>query len=231
MFKLFLGATLALLLASGDVLAQRGHGGGRDGGGRVGGYRGGFDRGGFYGDRGFYGRGFYGGFYGPGWGWGGWGWPYYGYGLGYGYPYYSGYSYPNYYGSYPETYVIPGVTYDNTVVPSSASSNTIAPYSSNSTTQGDSSLSPPASPPAPLANQAMVTMLVPKGGQVSVNGKLIPAKSDGKVVFTTAQLDPGRTYVLDVRARWREGNQDQSYTIPLRVEAGDNMTMDLTNIH
>jgi hypothetical protein len=109
---LVLAGMLAIAVPSG-AFAQRGGGHGGGGGHAVagGGFRGGAVAGGFRGGavgggfRGGYGGGYYGGyrggFYGGyrgGWGFGlGFGYPYYGYGYGYGYPYYG---YPGYYG-YP----------------------------------------------------------------------------------------------------------------------------------
>jgi hypothetical protein len=37
--------------------------------------------------------------------------------------------------------------------------------------------------------------------------------------------------VLNIKARWAEGEKEKSYTIPLRMEAGDNVTVDLTKLN
>jgi hypothetical protein len=229
MYKSVLAAAFAILFAGGDALAQHGGGHGGGGGGRGGagggGFRGGYG-GGYRGGYGGYGRGFYGGYGGWGYGGYGWGYPLYlgGYGYGY-YPYDGGY-YP-YYDS--------GFSYDTT------SGGAIIPYSSvyppaatatidpNST--GSSSFSPPASPPATLAPaSATVAVIVPQGGQVWFNGELNPPRNGSKWIFTSKDLDRGKTYVLEIKARWNDGVNDQSYKIPLRMEAGDNMTVDLTKI-
>jgi uncharacterized protein (TIGR03000 family) len=229
MFKPILGATLALLISTGDLYAQRGgHGGG--GGARIsgGGYRGGYGGySGYRGGYGGYGRGIYGGY---GWGLG---YPYYGYGYGLGgyglgydyYPYYS----PNYSG-YP-------------VLDASATPQAIVPYSSGYTpavdpTTGPSTspaqpenIPPPSAPPATAArSMATVAVIVPEGGKVWFNDSLNPPKTGSKWVFTSEKLEPGKTFVLNIKARWEEGGKDRSYNIPLRIEAGDNMTVDLTRI-
>jgi hypothetical protein len=226
MFKYILGATLALLLTTGDIYAQRG---GRGGGGGFGGGRGG------YGGYGGYGRGFYGGY--GGWGYG-WGYPGYGYGYGlggYGYPYYGGYSYP-YYGGYSD----PGTTY----IPSSYSTpdTPIAPYPPtytppiNSTDPHSPTIietgatSSGTSGAAYGPGLAKVTVIVPPEGQVWFNDSLNPPKNGSKWVYVSDKLDVGKTYVLNIKARWNENGQDKSYSIPLRMEAGDNLTMDLTKM-
>lgn len=243
MFKHILAAMLALLISSNDSYAQHGgHGGGGHGGavhGGGGGYRGGYGgyRGG-YGGYGGYGRGFYGGY--GGWGYGGLGWGYggYGYGLGgYGYPSYGGYYYPNY--GYPDA--------GTAIVP-----DTTVPYTSGYTPSSNVPADPPITPiieayaqtrlngpvssdirPASFATTsapAVVAVIVPKEGQVWFNDQLNPPKTGTRWVFSTENLQPGKTYVVNVKARWKDGEQDRSYNIPLRVEAGDNMTVDLTNM-
>lgn len=255
MFKYILGATLAVLLPTGSIYAQRGgggHGGGGGGGAHFGGggYRGGYGgyggyRGG-YGGYGGYGRGFYGGY--GGYGFGGLG--YYGYGLGgygyglggYGYGV-GGYGYPSYdypysynggytdFGSYGTPSVI---TPSTTVVPYSSSYtpplNQSDPHSPTIIETGATSSGIPVTSTATVANPAKVAVLVPQGGKVWFNDTLNPPKAGEKWVFTTDKLDPGKTYILNIKANWNEGGQDKSYSIPLRVEAGDNMTMDLTRI-
>jgi hypothetical protein len=36
--------------------------------------------------------------------------------------------------------------------------------------------------------------------------------------------------MLNIKARWEEGGKDRSYSIPLRIESGDNMTVDFTKM-
>jgi hypothetical protein len=224
-YKHLLIVAAAILMTVGDVSAQRGGGRGGGGGGRVGGggMRGG-NEGGLRGGYGGYGRGVYGGY--GGYGFGGLGYPYYGlgYGLGYSYPYYYN-TYPTY-GAYNGGYGSAG--FERT------SGAAIIPYSSvypPASLTGPSNFSPPASPPATLTPAtATVAVIVPKGGQVWFNESLSPPKNGSKWVFTSENLDPDKTYLLEIKARWNDGESDQSYKIPLRMEAGDNMTMDLTKI-
>jgi hypothetical protein len=158
----------------------------------------------------------------------------FGYGLGgYGYPYYGGggYSYPYYDysdGSYYGTYGVPDTT---TVLPYS-SGYTPAVSDPHAPTTIETGYGTPisangTSSPAP----ATVAVIVPQGGQVWFNDTLSPSKTGSKYVFKSDKLDPGKTHILNIKARWQDASgQDRSYSIPLRMEAGDNTTMDLTKI-
>jgi uncharacterized protein (TIGR03000 family) len=252
MYKSLLAATFGILFAGGSALAQNGGGHGGGGGGGRGG--GGAVRGGYYGGGygGGYGRGGYGRGYG-GYGYGGFGFfPFYGgygYGLGgLGYGGYGGYGgdyYPytggsTYYPAYDSTSVVaPYATSGSALVPyssvyppagSSEGPLTIAPADSAS------NIAPPASPPATLpptlaASTATIAVVVPMGGHVWFNGSMNPPSDNGsKWKFTTQKLDPGKTYVLEIKATWNDGVSDHSYNVPLRVQAGDNMTVDMTRI-
>jgi uncharacterized protein (TIGR03000 family) len=221
MFKHFVSAALALLLAAGSVSAQRGGGGhGGGGGGGHGGYSG-YGHGG-YGGYG-YGRGFYGAY-------------------GFGYPFYG---YPYYGGGY---YDLGGLGYSTVGGYGSGGYGTyggaaIIPYSSNYTPAPSGSIDPtilpslpvPLSPPsaptstALTAGTATVTVVVPEGAQVWFDNTLTPAKGT-KWVYTSPKLEPSKTYTVNVKARWAEGGQDKAYDIPLRIVSGDNMTMDLSKI-
>jgi uncharacterized protein (TIGR03000 family) len=244
MFKHVLSATLALFLSTGTIYAQHGHSGGHSGGGGGGhgswsgggGYRGGYGGyGGYgrgYGGYGGYGRGYYGGY-------GGWGYPFYGFGYGlggyglggYGGGYYGGSSYPYYDysdGSYYGTYGAPDTT---TVLPYSsgytpALTDPHAPTTieiGNGTPTNANRINSPAS--------ATVTVIAPQGGQVWFNDTLSPPKTGSKYVFTSDKLDAGKTHVVNIKARWQDASgKDWSHSIPLKVEAGDNLTVDLTKI-
>jgi hypothetical protein len=76
-----------------------------------------------------------------------------------------------------------------------------------------------------------VAVIVPQGGQVWFNDSLSPTKSGSKWIYTSDKLEPGKTHVLNIKARWAEGEKEKSYTIPLRMEAGDNVTVDLTKLN
>lgn len=223
MVKQLLVAALVVLTATGTASAQRG-GGGRAGG-SYGGARGGYGGYGGFGQHGYggygygYGRGFYGagGFYG-GWGWG---YPYFGWdAFGYGYPYYGGSG-----GLAPAVAAVGGAMLPSAYMP--PTTNPLDPTAIPAL--------PPPLPPPPAAQSpaaaasATVNVVVPNGAQVWFDETLSPAK-DGKWSYTTSKLEPGKTYVLKVKARWEQNGQDQNYEIPLRVVAGDNMTLDLTRI-
>jgi uncharacterized protein (TIGR03000 family) len=80
-----------------------------------------------------------------------------------------------------------------------------------------------------VASPASVTVIVPEGGQVWFDNTLTP-KTGANWVYNSPKLEPGKTYTLNIKARWAEGGQDKAYDIPLRVVAGDKMTMDLSKI-
>jgi uncharacterized protein (TIGR03000 family) len=236
MFKQLLGATFALLLGTGSVLAQHGGGGGGGGGHGGGGAWGGGHGGVGYG-RGYgYNRGFYGGF-----GFGGVG--VWGFGYPYPYPYFGGAydlggmgysSFGGYgsggYGSYGGAPIVPySPEYTPTPIPPANFDPTTPP-----------ALPAPLPPPtrqAPsgtmvstaVATAATVTVIVPEGGQVWFDNTLTPA-TESKWVYTSPKLEPGKTYTVNVKARWADGSQDRDYNIPLRITAGDKMTMDLTKV-
>jgi uncharacterized protein (TIGR03000 family) len=235
MYKSILASTFAILFAAGsaDARGGGGHGGGGGFHGGVGGSRGGYG-GAHYGgygrgyDRGFYGRGY--GYGGLDWGYGlggyGYDYPYYGYGGSGYYPYYDNYSYP---------YTGSDITSGSAVLPYSS----VYPAAGSATgdvpspvTPASGIVAPPASPPAATATSAAtISVIVPEGGQVWFNGSKKPPSDNGsKWTFTTQKLEPGKTYVLDIKATWKDGTKDQSYDVPLRVQAGDNMTVDMTKI-
>jgi len=223
MFKQLIGATAALFIGVGSLSAQHGgggggHGGGGFGGGGRGGYggyggygRGGYGYGGFYGGIGLYGYGF--------------GYPY-GYGGGYydlggmGYSSFGGYGSGGG-GIYPASPIIP-YSSGYTPAPSTNLDMTLLP-----------ALPTPLTPPIPsttsVAASASLTVIVPEGGQVWFDNTLTPQKGS-KWVYNSPTLEPGKTYTVNIKARWAEGGQDKAYDIPLRIVAGDKMTMDLTKI-
>ena len=229
MVKQLLFASAALLIGVGTVSAQRG-GGGHAGGG----YGGGHGYGG-YGGHGGYGRGYYGGY----------GYGLYGFGYGLGYPYY-----PYYGGSYYGLDGLGGLGYSSFGGYGSggygnSGGAAIVPYSSSYTPSGSGpALDPTAIPslPAPLnppptasaptaltAASATINVIVPEGGQVWFDNTLSPTKGT-KWEYTSPKLEPGKTYTVNVKARWADSTGDKSYDIPLRIVAGDKMTMDLTKI-
>ena len=218
-----------------------GHPGGYPGGHPGG--AGGYHHGGYYGG---YRGGYYGGpFYGYGYGLGyGLGYPA-GYGFGYGL---AGYSYPIYGGIGPGGggglglpyntgyYAPPGPGIGGPGVGPGMAPGAIPPGPIPS---GPIPSAPGTTPnPAPDQNKdlqvsatvpgtARLVVVVPEGGQVWFDNVLTPANGN-RWVYTSPPLEPGRTYSVSLKARWGEGDQAKSYEIPVRVQAGDAMTIDLS---
>lgn len=187
-------APAVLLLGAGT--ASAGHGGGGHGGGGHGGGHGGHS-GGHHG--GVHSSGYHGvhtvhpshySHHYTSYGYGG-----YGYGLGYGY---GGY-YPSYGYSYPAGGYYSAVP--TGVVPASAG------YSID-----------PA--PSAVAAPATVTVVVPAGAQLWLDGKDVTGSDH---VFTSAALQPNQPGVLSVKASWG-GN---TYSMQLPIRAGDKLRVDL----
>jgi uncharacterized protein (TIGR03000 family) len=221
-------AVAGLFLMAEPVYAQRGGGGhgggghaGGGGGGRAGGgYRGGYSGGYRGGEHGGY-RGGYGlGYGGYGLGYGGYGLGYGGYGAGYGnygyaYPSY-GYASPSYGYSYPSTYEGYYPTAP-TVVGSSPLTGTVLPASGS-----ENSFTPSLSATPAVAAPATVTVFVPEGAQVWLDGKETTGTGTSRV-FTSPKLEPGQSSVLAVKARW--GGSTYSAQVP--IQAGDKFSVDL----
>jgi hypothetical protein len=84
-------------------------------------------------------------------------------------------------------------------------------------------IGPPAAPAVAANNQAILTVVVPQGGQVWFDNVLTP--QDGtKWIYKSPAVETGKTQVVSVKARWEGG----SFDLPLRLQGGDNMTIDLT---
>jgi uncharacterized protein (TIGR03000 family) len=214
MYLRILGVLAAITLATQTASAQHG---GHGGGGHMGGaaHVGGAHVGGI-GHVGGYGGHYYG--YGGHYGGYGLGYPAFGFYGGFGYPVYGG----DYYGSgvlsYPSYYYDPN-TVGYPVAPSTP--NVVVPPSQPV---------PSAAAATALSGTATLTAIVPEGGQVWFNDTL--TQSGGTAwVYTTPPLESGKTYSVDVKARWVEGSQDRSMELALRLVAGDNMTVDFTKIH
>ncbi len=210
--------SLALMLFSaGDSFAQRRGGGGFHGGGA---YHGGeaFHDGGhaYYGGRGYYGdHGYYGGYGRYGWGgfgYGlgvgvglGWGWPGYGgWGYGYGYPgYYTDYdNYPN---AYPER---TAGYYDPQLMPG-------AQVGKNPTGSQQQ-------------NVAYIRVLVPANAKVWFNGSDTAVEGDQRV-FTTPELQPGKSYKYEVKAQWNVNGKVVTRTKEATFHPGDGVTVNFTS--
>jgi uncharacterized protein (TIGR03000 family) len=221
-------AVAALLMSPGTATAQH-HGGGGGGHGGGASHGGGHEGGGGHGSGGSWsghdGHGWEGGHGWGGWGWGlgfgfpgyyGWNRPYWGNYGGYGPGYYGGYSdysypyygydnsYPGYY-SYPDYYG-PDFSY----VPDYSYSQNLPSY--------DLEQSAPD-------NRAHIRVRVPGNAQLWFDDQ--PTTRAGSVrTFTSPDLTPGHTYTYDLRAQWRQGNQDVTQTRHVVVHPGEQVMVD-----
>jgi uncharacterized protein (TIGR03000 family) len=243
-------ALAAWLLAPGVASAQRGgHGGGGHGGG---GHGGGFHAGGFHAG-GSHGGGHYAGHYGGyrgGWGgyrggyYGyhhhGYGYPWYGFGLGLGYyPWYNGY-YGSYYPSYLYSdYYAPSYSYDgyaaDTYVPNYPSytapdyyGSSVAPnYYGSYTAPEGSSAGYYGAQSAAVDNTAHIVVRMPADAKLWFENDLT-TQTGTERHFDSPPLTPGKEFSYNVRAQWREGNQDVTRSREVLVHAGDRVTVDFT---
>jgi uncharacterized protein (TIGR03000 family) len=226
--SLLAAALLGLALMPSTVWAQRGRGfvgGGRGGGGPI--ISG--NRGGYYGPGTaralpIYGRGYnaYGYNYANhgrnrGWYGYGWGWPYgygYGLGLGLGYGGYGGYSGYGGYGYelplsipyFSSSYIVP--------VPQGG-------YEGPDLTRGMDPQPQLSQGPMPRVLSAAVDIYVPsKDAELWFNG-VKTTQAGQKRSFVTPELQPGKSYTYDVRAKWMEDGKefDQTHTVAVRSGA------------
>jgi uncharacterized protein (TIGR03000 family) len=193
---------LALLFANtGTSFAQRGgHGGGGHGGGMAhggggmhsgGSFHGGMSHGGFHGEH-------HEGFHRGGFG-------FYGFYGGLYYPYsYGSYGYggPSYYDTYsyyqPPSLYVPPATYDPAIVPGNGNN---------------------AAPAPAAANTAGVEVYVPADAEVWFDDLKTKQTGENRS-FRSPALEPGRTYLYDVKARWVENGQEVVRNKTIRVQAG-----------
>ncbi len=205
---------LALLFANpGSSPAQHGGGGGGHGGGgggHSGGgggnfhssggsiHGGGFEHGGYYGRGGYYGGGYYGGLY-------------------------SGIYVSPYIGGYGSAYVVdPYDLTPNYYVPPSAypAGQTFVPPTSITPQppvgDGYANAVPPLTQPA---GSALVEVYVPAAADVWFDD--LKTKQTGEQrTFKSPALEPGKTYLYDIKARWMENGQEVVRTRTVRVQAG-----------
>jgi uncharacterized protein (TIGR03000 family) len=193
-------AGFALLLTPDTSQAQR-RGGWGGGGWRGGGWNGGGWRGG-------------------GWRDGGW----YGWGLGFGYPSYSGwgwgnsyyatptYSYdgdqPNYYYSMPATTYYEQPAY--TAVPASGYYGTLGQQ------------------PAHLNTAGFLVRVPDPNAQIWFQDYETKQKGTARE-FESAPLQAGKTYTFHVRAHWMQNGQPVDQTRDIQAQAGQRLTVDFTN--
>jgi len=148
-----------------------------------------------------------------------------GYGLGgyggYGSPYYGGYAYPAYpyYAGYPDYgYAVPVAPAEGGYYTLPADGNYAAPAAYTApATKGNGSYTANAE-----AAPATVNLVVPAGAKVWFDGKEA-TDTEGKRVFTSQALEPGKTETLSVKVEMNGSRSEMR--IPIR--AGDKMTMDL----
>ena len=212
-------AAAALFFMPAISAAQRGghggggHGGGHPGGGHAGGFshgggvhpggfnHGGFNHGGFHHDGFHHGNAYFFGYglgYYPG---------FYG-GYGYGYPYYDPwyygygrpYYYPYYYNDYgPDYYYPPPAMY-------------------NPALRGY---------PQPAATYAHISVRVPTDAQLWFEGEKTAQKGTSRQ-FDSPSLTPGQEYTYEIKAQWREGDQDVTQTRTVVLRAGEQVNVDFT---
>jgi uncharacterized protein (TIGR03000 family) len=178
----------------GGHIGGGGHfGGGRFGGGQLGGFRGGLHYGGYrhYGYR----------------------YPYYGYYGGYDPYYYSLYSDPLYYDTYPYVGSSPGYDFGY-----SGSYGSVAP----SYSYVDGTPVAVTSQPDTIAH---ITVNVPADARAWFNGK--PTTTTGSVrQFESPPLTSGSQYSYEVRASWSENGQEVTQTQHVAVSPGARVHVD-----
>lgn len=117
----------------------------------------------------------------------------------------------------------------------------VKPYglSSSSYYQGAHSRRPDDVPPEPEPKRARiprepvkdevayVVVKVPADAELWFDGKKTKATGTFRT-FVTPKLETGRRYTYEVRARWREGDQEITRTRTARVEAGGEDEVDFT---
>jgi uncharacterized protein (TIGR03000 family) len=149
----------------------------------------------------------------------------FGYGYGYGYPSAFGYGgLGGYYGGYPGSY---GGTYAYSPGFYGGGYNYGTPsYAYNPQTTAYQSFYPADG--QQTDNTAIVRVMVPADAEVSFDGAATQQRGPMRV-FQTPQLDPGRTYTYQVRAKWTENGKDMEQTRPLQVQANRTATLDFNS--
>jgi uncharacterized protein (TIGR03000 family) len=221
LFTLTALAAAAFLWAAAPATARPWGHGGHWGYGGWGGYRGygGWGYGG-WGHRGW--GGYWGGYYPRYYGWGGYYPRYYGYGGYYGGYYPGSYGYAGLgYGGYYPGYVTnssggyyPGYTYASGPV---YSGNIVAAAGPPATVNGTRQ----ASYYTPAAdNKAHLHVHVPAGARVWVGGAAT-TQTGTERDFVSPELNPGKTYSYEVKARWTQDGQPVEETRTVKVRANE----------
>jgi uncharacterized protein (TIGR03000 family) len=130
-------------------------------------------------------------------------------------PYYPPYPYPYYPPYYPGGYS-PDFTVPDYYGGYTDSAN---PYSDRPTT---------AVLPKIEGNNAVIHVRVPLAlADVTFDGYQTSTTGMNRV-FTTPELEPGKTYTYSVTANWSEGGLPRSVTKTVQVKAGESTTVDLS---
>lgn len=154
------------------------------------------------------------------------------YGYGYGYDYYRPYGYYGPYNTRSSWWGTPGYFYSSPGYYYTRPTYTYDWYpaqyaqSGYSNTQGYQSYYPAAGTPA--GNTARVEVRVPSpDAQVWFDGT--PTQQRGTVrTYESPELNPGRTYTYQIRARWTEGGETRDQTRTVQVQLGQQVSVDFT---
>jgi uncharacterized protein (TIGR03000 family) len=119
------------------------------------------------------------------------------------YPYYAGYGYPYYYGStyYPD--------YSSLAAP-----NVIAPDTTSAYPPAE------AAPPPTPADSARITVQLPPGAQLSIDGQPTTQTGAVRTFETPGALQPGRSYTYRLVAQWVENGQTVTRERDVSFQAG-----------
>jgi uncharacterized protein (TIGR03000 family) len=74
---------------------------------------------------------------------------------------------------------------------------------------------------------AHIRVIVPPDAQVWFDDQLTNQMGPERV-FYSPELSPGRDFVYEVKARWKENGRDVTQTRQAQVHAGDFVTIDFT---
>jgi uncharacterized protein (TIGR03000 family) len=80
-----------------------------------------------------------------------------------------------------------------------------------------------------VADSARVTLRLPDGAQLYVDGKAFPLPADART-FETPKLEPGRTYFYTLKAEMVRDGQTLSDTRRVEVEAGQRVTVEFKTL-
>jgi uncharacterized protein (TIGR03000 family) len=86
-------------------------------------------------------------------------------------------------------------------------------------------------PPAPLdpGSQASVTIQIPEGGTLSVQGKTVAMESNSKT-FQTPTLDRAQTYAYEMKVSVNKDGKEFMASKRVLIRAGETVTVDLRDV-